>query len=243
MHRNRLFSTGSSPTRATIKTSPPNQLSIVVPVGVDDRAWRDLLPCLQSLPMPYQVVLSACEPPPGDLPANDGGMSLSWLTGQPGRSAQLNRGIRAAQSNQLWLLHADSRPSDEVVQESTVVINDDTLGWYPLRFDPPEPALVRINALGANLRSRWLGLPFGDQGWRLTRVAFERVGGFDPAWSRGEDLEFAVRARRSGLHFHRYQAALATSPRRYAEHGWWRTTREHLRLTNRMWRDARRGLQ
>ena len=46
---------------------------------------------------------------------------------------------------------------------------------------------MQLNAAGANLRSRWLGLPFGDQGLVLPRASFERLGGFDPALRYGED--------------------------------------------------------
>lgn len=224
-----------------IKPLPTNALSIVVPVGPGDRSWRDLLPCLDGLTVPFEVVLSACETTPADLIPEGAPLGVSWLDGEAGRPTQLNRGIQAARANQLWILHADARPSPEVLKSASEPIEPDVLGWFPLEFDPPDPPLIRLNALGANLRSRWLGLPFGDQGWRLTRTTLDRLGGFDPHWARGEDLEFVVRARREGIRLHRFPAALATSPRRYAERGWWPTTREHLRLTRTMWRDARRG--
>jgi len=212
-----------------------------VPVGPGDRAWRGLLPLLADLPVPFEVVLSGCEPPPDDLSPAGAPASVRWCAEKTGRARQLHHGIESARTDQLWLLHADARPSTQVLAAAAEPIAADVLGWFPLRFEPPRPAAARLNAWGANLRSRFLGLPFGDQGWRLHRDTYQRVGGFDPDWPRGEDLEFAVRARDRGVRLERYRPTLATSPRRYAEQGWWRTTAEHLRLTRTMWRDARRG--
>lgn len=196
---------------------------------------------LRNLPVPYEVVLSGCEQPPAELDPASAPRGTTWISGEAGRPLQLDRGIGAARADQLWLLHADARPSGSVLTAAAEPIGTDRLAWFPLRFAPARPAWVRFNAFGANLRSRWLGLPFGDQGWRLHRNTYQRLGGFDPRWTRGEDLEFVVRARRAGVRLQRLDAPLATSPRRYADRGWWRTTGEHLRLTWSMWRSARRG--
>ncbi|MBY6205739.1 hypothetical protein [Halomonas denitrificans] len=232
-----------APLRTThaIDRLPSNSLSVIVPVGPGDRAWRTLLHALGALATPHEIVLSACEAAPDDLDAFAPPFGIRWLHAEAGRPIQLNRGVQAARSDQLWLLHADAMPSAAALAEAAPPVERGVLAWYPLRFDPPRPPWVRLNAIGANLRSRWLHLPFGDQGWRLTRATIDTVGGFDPAWTRGEDLEFAVRARRHGVRFRRFRTPLATSPRRYADRGWAATTFEHLRLTRSMWRRARQG--
>ncbi|NKI35514.1 hypothetical protein HFP89_10080 [Wenzhouxiangella sp. XN79A] len=150
--------------------------------------------------------------------------------------------MAAASHDQLWLLHADSRPSPAVLRAAGEPVGPDRLAWFPLCFEPARPPAVRLNALGANLRSRWLGLPFGDQGFRLDRDTFERLGGFDPGVRPGEDLDFVVRARAAGVRLARRRPPLATSPRRYADAGWWPTTVRYVGLTWTLWRDSRRRL-
>lgn len=218
--------------------SPP-PISIVIPCGPGEIAWRGLLTRLEAAPFENQVVISACEAVPNDLPDRDG---LLWIEGPADRAAQLNAGVAASSHPQLWLLHADSRPSQEVLASAGDPAESNQLAWFPLRFRPARPAAVRLNAWGANLRSRWLGLPFGDQGFRLTRSTFDRLNGFDPTVRPGEDLDFVVRARAAGIRLVRRPPALDTSPRRYAEAGWWSTTARYLRLTWTLWRDSRRRL-
>ena len=88
-----------------------------------------------------------------------------------------------------------------------------------------------MNAAGANLRARWLGLPFGDQGLLLPRACFEALHGFDEQAAYGEDHLLVWAARRAGLPLRHIPAVLETSARKYARHGWLRTTWRHWRLT------------
>jgi glycosyltransferase involved in cell wall biosynthesis len=66
-------------------------------------------------------------------------------------------------------------------------------GFFRQRVEPSRPAL-RLIAWGNELRARWLGLPYGDQGVFFRREALERAGSF-PAQGRLEDLELARRLR------------------------------------------------
>jgi len=227
-------------TLAGVRHDPP-LLSIVIPVGPGDRAYQGLLQCLNRFPAPCQIILSACEPLSPAWP-DPPGIELLQVTGRPGRAGQLNRGIESATANCLWLLHADSRPGQcnmhaaaRFARECTADTGSIKLGWFDLEFAPDGPALTRLNALGASLRSRMLKLPFGDQAWLMSRTVFARTGGFDETFGRGEDLDFIVRTRRTGTRLCRLQPAIRTSARRYRERGWLRTTLAHLWLTLRLW--------
>jgi hypothetical protein len=131
------------------------------------------------------------------------------------------------------LLHADSRlqPDTWPALRAHIATTPRRLGWFRLAFTHDGPRLMRLNALGANLRARWLGLPFGDQGFVLHRDDAARLGPFDPTLAHGEDHAMVWRARRIGLPLQRIDGTLATSPRKYTEQGWLRTTLRHLRLT------------
>jgi len=113
---------------------------------------------------------------------------------------------------------------------------ESALAYFDLRFLADGPRLMVVNAVAANLRSRWLKLPFGDQGLMIHRDDFRRLGGFDAQLRAGEDHALVWRARHQGLPLRRLAAPLYTSARKYAEHGWFRTTVWHLSAT---WRQAR----
>ena len=210
--------------------SPP-ALSIVVPVAPREAAWPALLERLRPLlaPARAEVILSATAESPRELPAG-----ARWLAGETGRARQLNAGAAAARGQWLWFLHADSQPDAQCLNSAVAGGEDQQLGWFRLRFAADGPLSCAGNAWGANLRSRWLGLPFGDQGLLLARHDFDCLSGFDESLSRGEDLDFAVRAAAAGMPPRRLPGTITTSARRYREHGWLTTTLANLRDTARM---------
>ena len=224
----------------------PPSLSIVIPVGPGDDACTGLLERIAEFPIACQVVLSTCEPLARrhDGPVHPG-LELIEVHGSPGRAAQLNRGVAAAGFDCLWLVHADSRPDARAFKAATAFaagVRDQPMrvGWFTLAFAADGPRLARLNAHGANLRSRLLQMPFGDQAWLMSRTLFDQVGGFDETFGRGEDLDFLVRARHAGAYLQRLEPAIRTSARRYREQGWLPTTLAHLWLTLRLWLKARR---
>ncbi len=219
---------------------PP--LSIVIPVGPGDTAWRGLVGRLTEHLPQADIVVSAAEPPT-PAPRRSG---IRWVHGPSGRAAQLNRGIDSAHGERLWLLHADSRPDPialAAAKRFAREMPERAIGWFDLAFGDDGPGRARLNAAGANLRSRFAQLPFGDQGWMMRRSVVESVGRFDPGFGRGEDLEFVVRATARGIQLVRIGAHLRSSARRYRESGWLTTTLAHAFHTLVYYRKARARLK
>lgn len=213
-------------------------LSIIIPCGPGEQAWKTLRSRLLAEPSRnMEIVISATEPRPQTGLDPD----VIWVHGRAGRAEQLNRGIAAGSGRVVWLLHADSLPGPANIAAALqfAALDVPGIGWFDLAFDRDGPRAARLNAWGANLRSRILGLPFGDQGWLMPRAVFARLGGFDPDFGRGEDLDFIVRAHAQGIRLRRLGPTLLTSARRYREHGWWRTSLAHLWLTLCLYRRAR----
>lgn len=226
--------------------APTPLLSIVIPVGPGDDAWRGLLERLAFFPAPCQIVVSACRPLGASIPPGAAGdIDLVEVNGSPGRAAQLNRGVAAASAECLWLVHADSRPDPAALTAAiefaeTANATAMRLGWFRLAFAADGPRMAALNAHGANLRSRILQMPFGDQAWLMHRAVFDRVGGFDEDFGRGEDLDFVIRARAAGARVESLKPLVRTSARRYRDQGWLRTTLAHIWLTLRLHNRARR---
>ena len=210
------------------------KLSVIIPVGPGDPAWRSLLSDLAPLGKGAEIILVAT---PGAIPRDfrmqdyELGVPTSWLEAATGRARQQNAGAAVAGGTTLWFLHADTRVPAESLAAAQCFLGQDALGYFDLRFAADGPGLVRLNAFGARLRSRWLGLPFGDQGLILPRRVFRSLGGFDETVAAGEDHQLVWRARRAGIPLAPLDAPLVTSARRYAEQGWLRATLRHARLT------------
>ena len=85
----------------------------------------------------------------------------------------------------------------------------------------------------STLRSRWFGLPYGDQGLLLSRGLYERSGGLAPL-PLMEDLEFVLRLRRLAP-IRMLPRPLQVDGRRWRRLGVWRTTWRNAAL-RRAWR-------
>ncbi|TVQ51307.1 MAG: DUF2064 domain-containing protein [Phycisphaerales bacterium] len=151
---------------------------------------------------------------------------------QCGRAAQMNAGAARARGELLLFLHADTRLPfgyrDEVVR--LISRADVAGGAFRFALDSVSPALRQIER-GTNLRSRWGGLPYGDQALFLQRDRFETLGGY-PDWPVLEDFELIRRLKKHG------RIALAnthiiTSARRYQLRGPLRTVLEHQMILSR----------
>ena len=142
------------------------------------------------------------------------------------RATSMNRGAARARGRFLWFLHADSRLRSDTVGRllAAVTTRPAALHYFDLVFLGDGPAVMRLNQWGAWVRSRWLGVPFGDQGLCLARDTFARVGGYPEDAAFGEDHLFVWRCRQAGVRLAPVRAPLATSARTYRRHGWLKLT-------------------
>ncbi len=207
-------------------------VSVCVPVGPGEEAWRNLLTDLAPLrDAGGEVTLCGVGDSPRGLPED-----VRWTPAdRANRAAQLNALARAADGPSLWFLHADSRlaPADVRAAVARGRQLKRAMGFLRLAFAPDGPPLTSLNAWAANVRSRRLGMPFGDQGLFLPRAVWEELGGFDESAPYGEGHLLAWAARRAGVPLIELPAAITTSARKYRRRGWGRTTAVHLWLTAR----------
>ena len=223
-----------------------NPLSVIIPMGPDENEAQGLLDQLHGLPDNSEVIIvktgNEVLQRPSPWPT-----TLAWreYVNGGGRARQMNLGARVARGDWLWFVHADSRllPQTLPALHAFIDVPHDALGWFDLRFRNDGPRLCLLNAWGANLRSRWWGLPFGDQGLIMKRSRFEALGGFDELVPCGEDHYLVWKAHGQGLPVQRIGATLATSARKYAEQGWLNVTLRHIRLTCSQANTARRMLR
>lgn len=215
-------------------------LSIVVPIGKGDDLLRPLLKDLSRIDDEWEIILVHSRRLSLALQADITRLSprarLLHVI-ECSRAHQLNAGAQIAAGGILWFLHADSRIDAHLLDGLNNRLSSpfEVLGYFDLQFYPPASMLMKINAFGANIRSQYLGIPFGDQGFLLRKLDWLKLGGFPVEASYGEDHLFVWKARRAGLRLERLPYALATSARKYKQKGWSRTTLNHLVLT---WKQA-----
>ncbi len=194
-------------------------LSVVIPVL---NAEKGLPACLAALIEGLEVGLIR------ELVISDGGSTDKTLTiadevgavvvtGPASRGGQLQRGVQASAGDWVMLLHADTVLEPGWTEALMAHMSGEKAGYFQLGFlSGGMPA--RIVAAWANLRSRWFGLPYGDQGLVLPRALLDSVGGV-PDIPLMEDVALA-RALCGQLG--PLPVTARTSAERYESEGWFR---------------------
>jgi rSAM/selenodomain-associated transferase 2 len=140
-----------------------------------------------------------------------------------GRGRQMNSGAAAAMGEVLLFLHADTLLPDNFPGLILNATNQPGIaaGAFSLAIDSPSKVLATIACL-ANLRSRRLRLPYGDQALFTTRTMFAAIGGF-PEIEIMEDFVFIQKIKKIGKIVILPERA-TTSARRWQNMGIIRTT-------------------
>jgi rSAM/selenodomain-associated transferase 2 len=145
------------------------------------------------------------------------------LVSPSGRGLQQAVGARHSEGSVLIFLHADTRlpPGYQHFICEALAYPNVVFGAFYLAIHPSNPALELI-AFMANLRSRCLRLPYGDQVIFVRREAYFQVGGFKN-WPIMEDVDLARRLNRVGG-FKLARGYVKTSARRWQRENWIYTT-------------------
>jgi len=139
------------------------------------------------------------------------------VSGPGSRGLRLDRAAREARGDVLFFVHADSRPPENALSAIAETLATGAVGGaFSLAYENQTAAMAWI-AWWANLRSRRLGLPFGDQGLFFRREAYAVSGGFRDL-PVCDDVDIVRRLKRVGRLSVRPEKTV-TSPRRYRETG------------------------
>lgn len=146
------------------------------------------------------------------------GIAREWgaeiVTGPPSRGGQLRRGCAAARGDWLLILHADTQLQPGWTAAVRAHLKTGSAGWFRLRFDHGG----RLVSGWANLRARFLGLPYGDQGLLVPMALYQSVGGFaDQPLMEDVAIARALRGQLAPI-----GAVAVTSAEKYRRQGWLR---------------------
>ncbi len=210
-------------------------LSIIIPVAPNDRAWKNLLPVLRAINFPCEIIFAGAQDEPKEFKlenANHQNVTWRWLKTLKGRARQLNLAAQVSSAPLVWFLHADSEILAAHLQTvQSINPSENVLSFFKLAFEAKSAALMHVTSTFANFRAARLGMPFGDQGFVLPAKLFWKVGGFNESAPYGEDHLLAWSVRQNGFSLRCLSQSLRTSSRKYRQHGWFRTSINHVRLT------------
>lgn len=175
------------------------------------------------------VTSSKCELIVVDGGSSDATVSVARAAGAKivesprGRGRQMNGGAAVASAAILLFLHADTLLPADFPQLIHAALNRPGVaaGAFSLAIDSEAKSLATV-AHFANLRSRFLHMPYGDQAIFTTRRMFAAVGGY-PEMAIMEDFAFVRHLQKRGRIVTLPEKAI-TSARRWQNIGTLRTT-------------------
>lgn len=204
------------------------RLSIIIPVLNEAAQLAPALDALAALRLDGVEVIVVDGGSSDDTVAVARPRCDRLLVAPRGRATQQNAGARAAHGDVLLFLHADTRLPDSADRLIASALEGGPVwGRFDVTFEPriagskPLPRTLHLVACMMNARSRVSGIATGDQCIFVRRDSFERVGGF-PLQRLMEDIELSRRLRRI-THPACLRTRASTSPRRWLQHGVWRT--------------------
>ena len=146
-----------------------------------------------------------------------------WIEGAlPGRATQMNFGASHARGEIFLFLHADTFLPDKGLDLIRNTLQDPAVvgGCFRLGFSENYWPFRSI-AYFSNLRSKYLGITYGDQGIFVRRSVFEAVGGY-ARLKLFEDSEFCKAVSQQGS-FVMLPESVCSSTRRWRKCGIVRT--------------------
>ena len=139
------------------------------------------------------------------------------VEGSWGRGLQISKGIEKSQGEWILILHADTSLSLDWSVKLLQKIDKNFAYHFKLKFKS-KSLFARILEYWAQIRSRFLGLPYGDQGFLIHRDLLETIGEF-PKIPIMEDIVLADRLKGR---IKPLDIIAQTSAEKYHNNGWLR---------------------
>jgi rSAM/selenodomain-associated transferase 2/rSAM/selenodomain-associated transferase 1 len=206
--------------KTAAKTSPAQKISIIIP-ALNEAATIDRTLChLEGVDNLEVIVVDGGSI--DETAALAGSREAKVIHSNPGKAIQMNTGAAAAAGEILVFLHADTLLPEGFRHQIVSALNQQGVaaGAFRLSIDSPAAGIRLIECM-ANLRSRFLRLPYGDQALFMKKSLFHQIGGF-PKMQIMEDFILIRRLKRKGK-IVIVPDAVATSPRRWLHLGVFKT--------------------
>lgn len=205
------------------------KVSVIIPLAPNEIISNKFAEQLSSLPKDWEILFCS---PKVNTKESFNVHNAKYIITQNGRASCLNEGAKHALGEYLWFLHADSILSNGTVSKLTKIIknNISALYYFDLGFYSSSCHLIKLNEWGVFFRCRFLKTPFGDQGFFMKKILFNKFGDYSTDVSYGEDHLLVRSFGKNNILIKPIGMKLYTSARKYELNGWLNTTINHLYL-------------
>jgi len=193
------------------------KLSFIIPTLNEESVIEACLKPLQSLRKNGHEVIDVDGGSIDGTIDRVGHLSDLFIQSDKGRALQMCKGAAAAQGDVLIFLHADTIIDFDVVKILTNKVDTEMVWGHFTVHLSGQHVLLRIIEICMNVRSQFTGIATGDQLMFVTRLLYEKSGGF-PKIELMEDIEFSRRLKRICAPICLKQKVV-TSSRRWERHG------------------------
>lgn len=195
-------------------------VSIIVPVLNEEKNIENALFQFSKLKGDKEIIIVDGESE--DKTKEIAARFVKVISSKRGRASQMNEGAKHAHGNILWFVHSDSIVKENSIEEIQLAIDEGYIGGgFSLKFYDYSTLFMKYISTTSNLRSKYFGLYFGDQGIFVKKEIFESLGGF-PEQEIMEDWEFSLAMKKTGK-LKLINANIGTSARRFKQGGQLRT--------------------
>jgi len=196
------------------------RISIIIPVLHEEPIINQTLDSIFDLPYDGEVeVIVVDGSPHGETISVIRKNEVRKILSKKGRARQMNQGAVRACGDILLFLHADTElPKNALNILSSVMRKGDFVaGAFDLGIKSDRP-VFRLIEIAASLRSRYTGVPYGDQAIFIRKEYFHSIGAFKEL-PLMEDVELMRRIKKNGDKIYIISEKVKTSPRRWEKEG------------------------
>ena len=202
------------------------KVSIIVPTLNEGLVLEKTLRQIQQL-SPYEVIVSD-----GGSADNTCHIAKKFghciVIGSASRARQMNAAANEATGDLLLFLHADNRLEPASYRKMMEFMGSNPKwigGAFTLCIESDKWSMNLITLL-ANIRSKYFGIAYGDQGFFVRKEVFKSMEGFSPI-PICEDMDFYRRLKKTGPVI-LLKEKTHTSPRRWVKEGVIFTTAKNI---------------
>lgn len=199
-------------------------VSVIIPVLNEEKRIKKVIESVKNVDAEIIVVDGGSNDRTAEQAER---LGVKVVRSPKGRGVQMNAGALESSGNNLLFLHADTILPEKYTHLvfKTLLDIKPVAGAFCFKTDM-DNVLMRFIEYIANLRSRFLNLPYGDQGIFMSRASFERAGGY---WEVpvAEDI-FFIRNIKRFAKIKIVPENAVTSARRWKNSGILKTTFIHL---------------
>jgi glycosyltransferase involved in cell wall biosynthesis len=195
-------------------------ISVIIPTFNEELIIKKTLDALSRLVNVSEVVIvdgGSTDQTLEIIEAHTGLKKLTLIkTGEANRSKQLHEGTFHAAGDIFWFVHADTRPMQGCGAKIKSVMKYSKVagGNFEILFDGDSRWAHFLNRLYPYLRT--MDMVYGDSAMFAGREAYEKIGGFRPAYGSFADVDLYRRLRKAGEFIHLAQK-VTISQRRFTD--------------------------